>query len=101
MNRRRGLRLVRWVVLAGLAVAVGAGALAAYRYSLPTVTVTEVVRAPVVQAFYATGTLSPVREYPIKARVEGMLEPLDDGPLIDKGSRVKKDQPLMRIVNKE
>jgi RND family efflux transporter MFP subunit len=42
-----------------------------------------------------------VREYPIKARVEGMLEPLDDGPLIDKGSRVKKDQPLMRIVNKE
>ena len=83
------------------AAAAWAGGIAAYRYARPVVTVTEVVRGPVVQAFYATGTLLPVREYPIKARVEGMLERLDEGPLIDKGSRVKKDQPLMRVVNQE
>src|SRR5689334_7866863 len=101
MARRWGQRVVRWVILGALLFAAGAGGVAAYRYSLPTVTVTEVVRAPVVSAFYATGTLSPVREHPIKARVEGMLEPLQDGPLIDKGSRVKKDQVLMKVVNKE
>jgi RND family efflux transporter MFP subunit len=101
MARRRGQRVVRWVILSVLVFAAGVGAVAAYRYSLATVTVTEVVRAPVVSAFYATGTLSPVREHPIKARVEGMLEPLEDGPLIDKGSRVKKGQVLMKVVNKE
>jgi len=101
MARRRGQRVVRWVILGALVLAAGGGAVAAYRYSLPTVTVTEVVRAPVVSAFYATGTLSPVREHPIKARLEGMLEPLEDGPLIDKGSRVKRGQVLMKVVNKE
>jgi RND family efflux transporter MFP subunit len=100
-TRRRGHRAVRWVLLAGVAVIAAGVGVAAYRYSLPTVTVTEVVRAPVVAAFYATGTLSPVREHPVKARVEGMLERLDDGPLIDKGSRVKQGQVLMKVVNKE
>ena len=101
MSRSRGHRAVRWVLLTTLILLAGGGAVAAYRYSLPTVTVTEVVRAPVVAAFYATGTLSAVREYPVKARVEGTLERLDDGPLVDKGSRVTKNQPLMKVVNKE
>ena len=101
MSRRRSHRAARWIILAVVCAAAVGGGLGAYRYSRPVVTVTEVVRAPVVQAFYATGTLSPVREHPVKARVEGMLERLEEGPLIDKGSRVAKDQPLMRVVNKE
>ena len=82
----------------GPAAALLAGGIAAYRYARPVVTVTEVVRGPVVQAFYATGTLSPVREHPVKAPVEGTLERLDDAPdvaVIDKGSRVRKGQPLI------
>jgi RND family efflux transporter MFP subunit len=98
MNRRRAQGAVRWVLLAAAVLAAAGGSVALYNYLRPVVTVTEVVRGPVVQAFYSTGTLSPVREHPIKASVEGTLERLEDGPLIDKGSRVTKGQPLMRIV---
>jgi RND family efflux transporter MFP subunit len=98
MNRRRAQGAVRWVLLTAAVLAAAGGGLAVYNYLRPVVTVTEVVRGPVVQAFYATGTLSPVREHPIKASVEGTLERLEDGPLIDKGSRVTRGQPLMRIV---
>src|SRR6266516_2815755 len=104
MSRRRTQRAVRWMIPPALAAALLAGGIAAYRYARPVVTVTEVVRGPVVQAFYATGTLSPVREHPVKAPVEGTLERLDDAPdvaVIDKGSRVRKGQPLMRVVNQE
>lgn len=101
MIRRHAHSAVRWVLLAAVAVAVAAGAVFAYRRSQPVVTVTEVVRAPVVAAFYATGTLSPVREHPIKASVEGTLEWLGEGPVIDKGSRVKKGQPLAKVANPE
>ena len=98
MNPRRAQGAVRWVLLTAVVLAVAAGGFAAYNRLRPVVTVTEVVRGPVVQAFYATGTLSSVREHPVKASVEGTLERLEDGPFIDKGSRVKKGQPLMRIV---
>ena len=96
---RRGHTLTRWVLVA---VAVAASALIAatvYAYARPVVTVTEVVRAPVVQAFYATGTLSPERDYPIKTSVEGIVESLTAGDFIDKGSRVKKGQPLLKVVD--
>jgi RND family efflux transporter MFP subunit len=47
----------------------------------------------VVQAFYATGTVQPVREFPIKASTAGTLEKV----WVDKGDRVKAGQPLAQI----
>ena len=99
--QRRAQSLVRWVLFAVAILAFGAVAMIAYRASRPTVTVTEIVQAPVVQAFYATGTLSPVRDHPIKTPVEGIVERLPDGPLIDKGSRVTKGQSLLKVVEPE
>ena len=92
--------LVRWVVLAAVFLAAGAAVFAFYGYSRPVVTVTEIVQAPVVQAFYATGTMSPVRDHPIKTSVEGFVERVE-GPFIDKGSRVTKGQPLLKVVDPE
>lgn len=100
-HRRRAHTLLRWALGLAAVVSVAAAALAAYRYSRPVVTVTEIVRAPVVQAFYATGTLSPVRDYPVKTPVEGIVERVDDVTMIDKGSRVTKGQPLLRVVDPE
>jgi RND family efflux transporter MFP subunit len=97
----RAQTLVRWVLLAVVVAAVAGVALAVYGYARPVVTVTEIVPAPVVQAFYATGTLSPVRDHPIKTPVEGIIERFPDGPLIDKGSRVTKGQPLLKVVDPE
>lgn len=100
-TRRGAQSLVRWIITAAILVAVAAGALATYRYVRPVVTVTEIVEAPVVQAFYATGTLSPLRDHPIKTPVEGIVERLPDGPFIDKGSRVTRGQPLLKVVDPE
>jgi RND family efflux transporter MFP subunit len=98
VKTRRALSPVKWIIVAVAIAAAAAGALVALNYARPAVTVTEVVTGPVVQAFYATGTVSPVREYPVKTPIEGTTELLDTGPLIDKGSRVKKGQPLIRVV---
>jgi RND family efflux transporter MFP subunit len=100
-TRDRAQSLTRWVLVAVLLAGVVAVVFGLYGYSRPVVTVTEVVQAPVVQAFYATGTLSPVRDHPIKTSVEGVVERLPDGPLIDKGSRVTKGQPLLKVVDPE
>ena len=59
----------------------------------PVVNVTNPARGPVVQAFYATGTVGPAREYPIKASTAGLLGRV----LIDKGDRVAAGQPLVII----
>jgi HlyD family secretion protein len=90
MNRY-GFALIRWLLV--LVAIAGLAAAAWFGYALwvePKVTVTEVVSAPVVQAFYATGTLLPDREYPIKSNVEGTI----DQVLVDKGERVAKGQKL-------
>jgi RND family efflux transporter MFP subunit len=105
-SRRRRARstaqsLVRWVLLGVVLLAIAGAAFAIYARLRPVVTVTEIVQAPVVQAFYATGTLSPIRDHPIKTPVEGIVERLADGPLIDKGSRVKARQPLLKVVDPE
>lgn len=60
---------------------------------LPSVNVTRVTNGPVVQAFYATGTVQPVREFPIKANTAGTLEKV----WVDKGDRVKAGQPLAQV----
>ena len=101
LRRRRASGLVRWVVLGAVALAAAAIGLSVYRSFRPVVTATEIVQAPVVQAFYATGTLSPVRDHPIKTAVEGIVQPIPSGPFIDKGSRVTKDQPLLKVVDPE
>ncbi len=94
MKSRRGQSPVRWVftVALVLALVLGAGMLV-LRWVRPTVTVTEVVEGPVVQAFYATGTVQPEREFPIKSATAGILTKR----LVDKGDHVKKDQPLVVV----
>jgi len=97
--KRTFLREVtRWfvflAVVAGIAVA---GYVGYQRFSVPQVTLTEVVEGPVVQAFYATGTLVPHREYPVKANVEGTLVEV----LVDKGSQVQKGQTVARVYVEE
>jgi multidrug efflux pump subunit AcrA (membrane-fusion protein) len=74
----------------------GGGAVVARRLTLPKVQVTRLTTGPVVQAFYATGTVSPEREYTVHANVAGILF-LESG--IDKGVAVKKDQLLARVVS--
>jgi RND family efflux transporter MFP subunit len=91
-------QLTRWLLTL---LVVGGFAAAGYwgwqRYAVPQVTVTEVVTGPVVQAFYATGTLLPYREYPIKSNVEGTLVEV----LVDKGVAVKKGQLIARVYVEE
>src|SRR3954470_5012410 len=91
MKTRRGQSPVRWVLTIVVIVAlVGGGGLLVFRWVRPSVTVTEVIEGPVVQAFYATGTVAPDHEFPIKSSTAGILVKV----LVDKGDAVKKDQPL-------
>src|SRR5262245_25228103 len=98
MNRRRARGLVRGLVAVGaiLVLAVAGGYLA-LRFARPVVTVTEAVEAPVVQAFYATGTILPVREYPIKTNMAGTIQEVR----VDKGDSVKKGQVLAVVSDPE
>jgi multidrug efflux pump subunit AcrA (membrane-fusion protein) len=57
------------------------GGYVALRFLRPLVTVTEPVEGPVVQAFYSTGTVSPEREFPIKANIAGVITEMR----VDKG----------------
>jgi HlyD family secretion protein len=82
---------VRWVltasaIIGGLVVL----ALLALNYLRPVVVVTEAVEGPVVQAFYSTGTIQPVREFLIKSNTAGILTEVK----VDKGDHVTKGQPL-------
>src|SRR5688572_11689302 len=94
MGRRNSQISVRWMIWCAIFVAiVAAAAIGAWRWMRQLVTVTEVIEGPVVQAFYSTGTISPEREFPIKAAVEGTLTQV----LVDKGDRVKAGQELAVI----
>jgi multidrug efflux pump subunit AcrA (membrane-fusion protein) len=64
--------------------------------AFPQVQVTRLTTGPVVQAFYATGSVVPEREYSVHSNVAGILE-LQPG--IDKGVTVKKDQLLARVIS--
>ena len=76
--------------MATLSVAfIGIGLLGAYMM-MPVVTVTHLADGPVVQAFYATGTVRPVREYPVKSAAAGILTRV----IVDKGDRVKAGDTL-------
>jgi multidrug efflux pump subunit AcrA (membrane-fusion protein) len=89
--RRAGSILLRWLLVAvALAILAGGAWLGYVAWASASVTVTEVVTGPVVQAFYATGTLQPDREYPIKSNVEGNVTEV----YVDKGQNVTKGQKL-------
>jgi HlyD family secretion protein len=63
----------------------------------PTVTVTDVARGPIVQAFYSTGTVLPVREYDVKSNLEGTLKNVH----VDKGDGVTRGQVLAEVAAPE
>lgn len=90
MRPRRAQGYVRWVVLAALLVAAVGGAYVVLSTMRPTVTVTDLTERRVVQAFYATGTVSPEREYPIRTPTAGLLAEV----FVDKGDAVTKGQRL-------
>lgn len=96
MKRAARIRigLLLWLVVA---VAVTGVVVAVVRaFTLPQVQVTHLTTGPVVQAFYATGTVQPEREYSVHSNVAGILF-LE--PNIDKGLTVKKDQLLARVIS--
>ena len=94
MSRRSGKGALRWLLAIVVIAAVAVGAFFVWRrFSTPEVTVTEVVDGPVVRAFYATGTLMPDVEYPIRSNVEGILTEV----AVDKGSIVKKGDKIAHV----
>ena len=87
----------RLVFAAVLIVALGGGGFLALNLLRPRVQVTHTVEGPVVQAFYSTGTVQPVREYAIRANHAGIIKQL----LVDKGTKVKAQQPLVIVEERE
>jgi multidrug efflux pump subunit AcrA (membrane-fusion protein) len=86
---------MKWITAIIVCVSLtGAAVLAAVTYFRPTVDVTEVVHGPVVEAFYATGTVSAEHEYSIRSSVAGILH-----LSVDKGSNVKRGQVLATVDN--
>ncbi|MFT3789357.1 MAG: efflux RND transporter periplasmic adaptor subunit [Tepidisphaeraceae bacterium] len=81
------LRVLILLIVLALLGAIGAGV---YAYAKPAVTTTTVIDGPVIQAVYATGTIEPRREYPIRSNVAGIIDVVQ----VDKGDAVKKDQTL-------
>lgn len=78
------------MLIAAVLAAAGVVAGGIYWLSRPTVTVTQIVEGPVVESFYATGTVEPVTEYPIKTSNAGIITRV----FVDKGDAVTKGQPL-------
>src|SRR5438874_11782302 len=97
MNRRAHVKL-RWVIgLAVLLLVVSVASVLIVRLVRPSVNVTRATEGPVVQAFYATGTIEPDREFPIKSHVAGVVVEVK----VDKGQRVRKDEVLAVVKNDE
>src|SRR4051794_6380382 len=91
---RRASALLRWIAIIAVVIVITAGvAYALLQWARPQVTVTAAVRGPVVYAFYATGTVSPEREYPVRANVPGVVVEMK----VDKGNHVQRDQVLARV----
>jgi multidrug efflux pump subunit AcrA (membrane-fusion protein) len=87
-----------WLLIALLiAAAATLGWWGYQRLTRPSVVVTQVVLAPVVEAFYATGTLLPDREYPIRTHVEGTVTQVH----VDKGDAVTRDMVLATVRDEQ
>jgi HlyD family secretion protein len=76
-------KLLLPLVVIGLLLA--GGYLSWWYFFTPVVEVAHPVRGPVVQAFYSTGTVEPVRDFAVRTSVEGIVTEMR----VDKGSRVK------------
>src|SRR5688572_21705160 len=98
MKRPLGRTVRGWIIIAAILILViGGGGFLVWNLLRPLVQVTRAVDGPVVQAFYSTGTVQPVREYPIKANHAGIISKL----YVDKGDRVTEGQPLAYVEEKE
>lgn len=98
MKQRRAQSTAGWILIgAGVTFVVATGGYAALQFARPVVTVSEAVEAPVVQAFYSTGTVEPEREYPIKSNVAGIITEVR----VDKGDRVRKGDAVAVVSDPE
>jgi multidrug efflux pump subunit AcrA (membrane-fusion protein) len=95
MNQGRPRGFVKIAVLAAVLLVAGGLGVVFFWFSRPSVTVTEVVEGPVIQAFYATGTIRPRLEYPIASSAGGIVQKV----FVRQGETVKKDQPLAYVVD--
>ena len=86
--------LARILLWASSGVVLLVAAFFALRFFLPVVTVTRTTQGPVIRAVYATGTISPEREYPIRATNAGRLEHV----YVDKGATVTAGQQLAQLA---
>ena len=95
---KRPARLsIKLLLSMAAAALVGVAAFFAVRtLAHPQVQVTRLTSGPVVQAFYATGSVVPEREYSVHSNVAGILF-LEPG--IDKGINVRKNQLLARVMS--
>lgn len=94
MHSTKGLSILRLIVVLAIVAALAGGGFILYASLRPSVTTTRVIDGPVIRAVYATGTMSPVREYPIRTPTAGTLEKV----LVDKGDHVTVGQ-LLAVVN--
>lgn len=102
MPPRRANGSVRWIIIALAGVVVVVAAIAVYTFLRPVVIVTEVVETPVVQAFYATGTVQPAHEYPVRSNTAGIIaRPEGAGRYVDKGDHVKAGDALAVVQDSD
>ncbi|MDB5301123.1 MAG: efflux transporter, family, subunit protein [Phycisphaerales bacterium] len=87
--------MVRWVVIVACVLAAAVAGLTFFWLSRPLVTVTRVVEGPAVESFYATGTVQPVTEHPVRTSNVGIVAKI----LVDKGDHVTKGQPLAEVFD--
>jgi multidrug efflux pump subunit AcrA (membrane-fusion protein) len=95
MAQQRRKLLLRIAVLTLVCIAVAGSAYGVFVALRPNVTTTTLTTGPIIHAVYATGTISPVREYPIRSRRAGTLQNV----LVDKGDRVATSQPVAVIAD--
>jgi multidrug efflux pump subunit AcrA (membrane-fusion protein) len=93
----RDLHLRRWLIVLGLAGAVGG--FFVYRGLRPiAVTVEPVTRGRAVEAVYATGTVEPIQKVVVKARIGEHVELIaaSEGDTVTKGQLLAKIQDPVR-----
>ena len=95
MPARSGLLRIRWLIYAALIAFIAVTAVVLIRVFRPEVIVTRLVEGPVIRAVYATGSIAPEREFPLRATNEGTLGKV----MVDKGSVVKTGEAVAQIVD--